>query len=627
MHRLDKPAEVFTAFSLAVLYSAASIFYFLVPDRVFYVKSLFGLGLVFAVPVAYFTLVALFLALYSYLLKQDIKLIAAPAIAIAVSLSLCYLFADMKVAMLKASPFGSDRRNIYNLYTLVYYAVFMGLFSTATGLVFRRIFKGRPARFLDFKDAGPQDAAFHLPMLAFFLFIQFALFSGGMKAGAVLFTALFIAALSSARFSVLLNRIKGLIARFLQNEKACLVAIFLAAFLIRYFWGMRLLNLSGDNFIRASDDGLTYDPFAATIAGGGLVPRDGAFSVSGFAYWYFLAAVYKIFGLHNFRAMIFFQALIGSSVPVSAYFIAKGVFRSKFVSALAGLMAAFNLTLIFLSVVIGMEALYIPLTAFALALTARILSKGRIDAKGAFLSGCAFGLANNARPELLLFPIALAAVFFIFTFGGGRKAGKAARTAFATLLGFAVFMSIQHITHYIKYGEFHLMSTAMGNAYTQSCVTDDNMILDRLGFNPFKDLCASTSAFANNPLVISKLLATGIFKRLIIFFFMPSFGIFDPVYLVNPSRGAFFRFPLYAQFYEYLFTAGGIIAAFLKRREGILAKTALFVFVIYIASLYAFMWVRNSRYRGVILPALIVFFSYGVCRFYEKVKERYKGAA
>ena len=81
------------------------------------------------------------------------------------------------------------------------------------------------------------------------------------------------------------------------------------------------------------------------------------------------------------------------------------------------------------------------------------------------------------------------------------------------------------------------------------------------------------------------------------------------------------------QFYEYLFVVIGILAAFLGKRERLLSKALILLFILYISSLYGFMWVRNSRYRGVILPLFIMFFSYGLWWFCEKVRGRYGAKA
>ncbi len=50
------------------------------------------------------------------------------------------------------------------------------------------------------------------------------------------------------------------------------------------------------------------------------------------------------------------------------------------------------------------------------------------------------------------------------------------------------------------------------------------------------------------------------------------------------------------------------------------AKIILVSFVIYLSSVYGLTWIRNCRYRGVLIPILTIFFAYGIQIFNKKVK-------
>lgn len=107
---------------------------------------------------------------------------------------------------------------------------------------------------------------------------------------------------------------------------------------------------------------------------------------------------------------------------------------------------------------------------------------------------------------------------------------------------------------------------------------------------------------------------------------MPNFGVFDPIYMVNPSSGYFFRFPVYIQFYGYLLTLSGLAAALLLKggRQGVIV---LILFLAYMSLRVAIFYASNSRYRGVLLPVFIIFFSYGINILCRTVRDAYKKGA
>ncbi len=592
--------------SVAVgLYMALSLFYFRALDSFFYVKNLFNSGIIFVFPVPYLLLIAAFVYIYSSVAKTDPRRIAYPVFAMAILFSLIYLLTELKIGMVKTNPFQESRR-AFDLYSSLYYTAINTIFCLWAGAMFRKA------------DVNPEDLVFQLPMLTTFLIIEAMLFIAGQTIYALLFLIIFILGLLSA-VRGFTSRAKAVMARFMDREKLLLLAIFLLAFLIRYWWGMRVVGILGDRFIYNSDDALSYDPFAATIAQGGIVPEKDAFWMSGFGYWYFLAAIYKLFGLHNFKAVVLVQSLAGAAVPVFTYLLAKRVFAIRLVPIIAAIMITLNFNLIFLSTVIGMEAIYVPLLTLAMLITVSILSVKRIRYINFGLMGMAFGAANLIRPEVLFFPLVLAALFYIFL---RREAGfkKTALAIVAFFMGFALVILIQHIATYMMYGKIRLTSAALGGTFANSYGSPENGILDQMGFNPFKSVPDSIGAFLREPITVTTLLAKGFIKRNIIYYFKPNFGVLDPISLINPSSGYFFAYPVYFQLYGYLFIIGGLLHAFFRDRTNLLIKTILFIYAPYLSTMYGFVWVTNPRHRGVLAPIFLTFFAYGIAVFYKKLK-------
>ena len=128
-----------------------------------------------------------------------------------------------------------------------------------------------------------------------------------------------------------------------------------------------------------------------------------------------------------------------------------------------------------------------------MAVTVTIYLLKDFNYKNAFIIGACFGLANNVRSELLLFPVILAVLI--------RK--KAIISLFA---GFILFMSIHHIVNYINYGEYHLIPID-GLKATFAGGHDENTILNEMGFNLFKS--GAWSTFLNNPIIVSRLIVKG----------------------------------------------------------------------------------------------------------------------
>lgn len=620
--RLNSPKEILSSASLVTAYTCLSLLYFNYFGQKFYIKNLFNCGITIAIPLPYIVLTSIFLLLYASVLREDPKRIALPVIAMALILPIFLLIANLKIGMTTLNPF-SFNRGIYKIYAGIYCAIALASFSIFTGIFFRGILKNKICSFLGPNGSVHQRMIFHLPVLIYFIFIEAVLILNGLAIHASFFLLLSLVFLLPDTMVFLSDRVKPGLEKLFKNELFFLTAIFLLAFALRYLWGERIIGPLGARFLIASDDGRAYDKLASMIARGEIIPKSDFFCLSGFGYWYFLAGLYKIFGAHNFKAVVIVQSFLGALVPVFTYLISKNIFKRIFPSIIAAIITSFNLTLVFLSSVIGMEALYIPLFFLALTAASYFMSSDRYNYWKAFAVGGLFGFANNARGELLFMPFLLSILaFFLIKSRNMNKIRPALLAAGAVFLGFVLFMSMQHIASYVIYSEYHIAPSSVKGVFVSERFGEENAALANMGFNPFKSMGASVSALLNNPFKACDLIFTGFSKRIIIYYLQPNFGVFDPIFLVNPASGYLFDFPLYLQFLGYMFIIVGIVTALMKK-ENIIPKIMLLMIVVFISSIYAFIIVQNSRNRGVLIPIAVILFSYGLSRFLHHLKIAY----
>ncbi|MFH1996806.1 MAG: hypothetical protein ABIJ27_07445 [Candidatus Omnitrophota bacterium] len=604
---------------LVFAYSAISLAYFVIIDPKFYAKNMFNCGIAFAAPLPYVFLTALFTILYASFLKQKgLRAAVFPVLSMALLLPLWYLVTRMLIEMRVTYPYGGNR-GVYGVYAVLYFLFFTGAFSFLSGMIFRKVIGQKAPLPFDKDGSRQRNFIFHMPILVYFVYVETTLFAHGFIAYAAWGLALFLLAALFEGPARATRELKKLALRFIRNERLFLSVIFILAFLIRYFWGMRLLGITGENYIIASDDGPGYDHIAATLAQGKLISTESVYGVSGFGYWYFLSGIYKLFGLHNFKAIIVVQSLIGASVPVLTYWIGKSMTKTFLVPVLAGVLTCFDLTLVFLSGVIGMEAIYIPLVYTALAVTVYFLTKRTIDVKRAFCIGGLFGFAYLARPpELLLLPLFLVVIAFLFL----RDARPTMRHIAVFLAGFLLVISVQFAVNYALYDIGPSMPGAVKASFQVSGPSSENMILGRMGFSPFEDLGRSVTVFLDRPVIVTKLLTGGFIKRLALLYLFPNFGVFDPFFLVTPASGYFFRFPAFVQLCGYCLVLFGIFGAFMKK-ESRKGAAVLLAFLAYMSIRVALFYVLNARYRGVLMPVFLLFFAFGVSELYKKTKLAY----
>jgi Tfp pilus assembly protein PilF/4-amino-4-deoxy-L-arabinose transferase-like glycosyltransferase len=179
--------------------------------------------------------------------------------------------------------------------------------------------------------------------------------------------------------------------------------IFLAALAFRLVYFLTARDDPLMTYVDAVPDAFLYHNWALDITGG--VGTAGAYYI-GPAYAFFLAAVYKLFGVHLY-GVILVQIFLGAATAALVYVLAGRLF-GRLAAAVAGGIWAVYLPAIFFDTQILPASMTLFLVTASLLLLAVALDFGRRWALAAAAAGALFGGAALARPNLLLFVPALA---------------------------------------------------------------------------------------------------------------------------------------------------------------------------------------------------------------------------
>ena len=425
-----------------------------------------------------------------------------------------------------------------------------------------------------------------------------------------------------------LNRKK--ITDFLKREDVVVACIIISAFLIRAFFALRILRLTGDAFPLASDDGQTYDANAVLVMrsianlarGRQIMPSayDPGYSI-------FLGLVYKIFG-RNFYAASLIQAALNALMTAGVYFIAKSVFNRRSIGLIAAVLTATNQPLIMLSAVLGVEALYIPLLVFSIYFLVRS-AKDSIGMEKRnyylFIAGLIMGFAIISRVGLLLFPGMV--IFWLLLRG---KGGHWFKSAGIFILGLAPAFFLVTFLVFANTGELGWFSKKQevgwgvysdivkkGGDKEDPRYIYSNAKLIEMGIEPFKDFQGSVAAISRDPLKVLKIESKIIAARLRFFLFYPNFGLFDPIFILNSTIPN--QYAQTMEFYALLFLAAGITGVLIKK-DRLRKSSPIIVLILYYLIVHVGLSpVQCARYRVPIVPFLIIFAANSLYLFYNGI--------
>lgn len=354
--------------------------------------------------------------------------------------------------------------------------------------------------------------------------VPIALLFGGMGLGAGLGAA-------HDRTERLLRRT----ASVAMSHPALLVLVI--AFIARAAFSWNLVSALPDyrQFAWASDDGPAYHDFSTRIV------RDPGAIVDVFAQPTF-SALYGSYAALLFwlsRGDVLTFALIQSGVGVIVPLLGAALtsrLAGPGAALLAGVLLALNQNLAMHSVLLATEALFVPFVLAACLAALRYRSAP--SAPTAALTGVMIGLAIAARNLGVVFVPILLGVLLL-----GKREGviiRAGHTALA--VGFVLLPLVPTaLATTITTGVPRLTNQQSALAWSLSSevgeeINPSNLPLVARGIDPMTDPAGSLRRFVLDPLPVIAYVAQSAPRRALTLLSYPSFGLFDPLWLVNQGN-------------------------------------------------------------------------------------------
>lgn len=570
--------------TLIIFLAIFSVYMFNIENYFIIKMRITGLMLYFPIPILFFTIIFIFVYIYSKLLNKSL----VNSLFLIFPLAIFWKLAFFVIEMIGADPWRGNK-TIFTIYSHAYLTL---VISFCLIIIYK---------LGDYLAMAQQKPIVIIPGITFVSYLIYQIFRTRSYNYIWLIpvTSLILYFLWEKRHIFKVINKRGLLF---------IVAVFILAFVVRFVWGLRVISLTGNQFYAASDDGVTYGPNAEDWVKG--IGGPSAFgSIGGFVYSVFLGVIYKLFGNPNYYAVIFIQAILGALVPVCIYYIAK-LISNPYIAKSSAILVSLNMNSVFTSIVVGMEALFIPLIFIFLYLLIKYINNGKIKAfRYPFLIGALLGVANIIRPEVLLFPIVVTLCFFLFNQNRFHRR-DISKIIISFILGFSIILFSYCLRNYIKEGKFDFRteSAAITACLVENGVVESKVLCD-MGFNPFANLGGSLKIAIKEPLRVGSLLLKGISKKGFNYLFCANFGEMDFLTLLNNAGigETIYRFSIYNQFYIYLFVLMGLILFFMDKNY-LLEKSILLGYIFYTFLFYAIIYSKNARYKAVLEPLFIMLF-------------------
>ncbi|MFH1791608.1 MAG: hypothetical protein ABH885_06485 [Candidatus Omnitrophota bacterium] len=410
------------------------------------------------------------------------------------------------------------------------------------------------------------------------------------------------------------------VRRRVFNTRFIALCVFVFALAVRILFLANLLNIEGNNYPFASDDGDTYETYAVrALADPSIFIKESPHYFMVF-YSAFITGVYKIFG-HGFFTVGAAQSVIGAFSCVLIFLLAYGVTGSRVVGILSSAGIAVNSALIQLTVTLSTEALYIPLIILFVYM---LFLYGKRQAKGQCLvflmaAGVSLGLSALIR-ELAVYLSVFAAAWIIFygaDYGSLRIVRRIRDAALFFVLMMLVILPVT-LANYRNTGKFYLIyntanrsSWVTASSWGEDLVPSNKRLIDLGLTDPISDPSGSMKAFLESPGEVTAAFAEIIPKRMRNIFLWPNFGYFDPVYLVNNAKYAN-RYASYLEFYVILLMAAGLFI-FLFSKIKASYKALILLVVVFYALMHGVIFLSQSpRYKAPMDPFIAIVTAYGL---------------
>ncbi len=516
------------------------------------------------------------------------------------------LAVDLKARLAVSNPLNK----VYYLYVLLAMFLFFSYFAYKTARVVKN----------GWVERAPDDDRALIYPLAFLALIVLLAKNGFMRDLAAIGTVFVVSFFLDAWD--FLKKACNSIGRALSPRARFLIVVYIIALVARIAFSVILIGQVGDTYPTASCDGTGYDANGMKIAKDFKSITDGSlcFGIFGPYYWIFLGLVYKLFG-HSYYIVAFVQSLFAALLAPLVYLIAQRLTSDERISRTAGLLTAFCMSLIYLSVVLEPEALMIPLLYIALVLIERYGEKGTRHLWRSAALGVVFGLMNGIRSIMVLFPVFIA-LWLLFFVPHMRLRQKFVNLIVLLLISIAVSMPAEYM--YSRYqfrdGTWHKRASSLVMSQGVGTYAALNPELDSLGFNPFASVPESVRAFLKHPKQITLLFTKSVAGNVHRFFFLNFVGYFNPYVLVIPSKYNNL-FGAYMLFYMYAFMVIGGIRLFFARLARGSAYLLIFLFVYYLASHPLFFKIIIARHRAPLHPFFIILFALGFFYIWDWIKK------
>jgi tetratricopeptide (TPR) repeat protein len=440
-----------------------------------------------------------------------------------------------------------------------------------------------------------------------------------------------------------------------QVPEIVLVAVvFVIAMAARlgYLWELR----DAPFFHHPVGDSLVYHLRALEIAGGDLIGREAYFHSSPL-YPYFLALIYKVFGVH-FTLLRVIQFVIGSATCVLIYQLTRRVAPdSKAAPLVAGVAAALYGTFAFFDGDLLMISLVL-LFACGAILVLSTLDRPVEETAGsdtippravwkealiALAAGALLGLSGLGKPNVLVFaPFALA---WILTGFGRRFALRRLPAAMIFVVGCAAAVAPITARNFAVSNDFVLVSSNAGvNLYIGNNESAEGIFMlppdsgldnTRLYLSSRETAEAATGSENMRPSEVSAYWTSRALNfiqnspREALSLTWRKFRLFWNHYEIPNHHNKKFVTIYYASFLKTLFAGFklvaplavmGIVLLFITRPVSSIARLYLGFIAVYMFTLIPFF--VTARYRLPVVPFLIVFASFGVFKLVQIIQKK-----
>jgi len=401
---------------------------------------------------------------------------------------------------------------------------------------------------------------------------------------------------------------------FMKKDVNLLIFIFILAFLLRALFAVNIINKTeaegAKGFVQASDDGISYDRTAVELAQDTGKGAKREIKIWGGnwdeAYAVFLAGLYRLFG-RNFYVVTLIQAFFGAFIPVIVFLLGKLLF-----SRTEGIVAAIAMTLkspiIFLSIVLGHEAVWFPLfMLFVLALSRYYKAKRR-NYVNEISAGVAIGLVCVFRSIFLYF---LPFMFlWILFFWKDKPVSDRIKAFLAVVIPAIAIMAAVLIifNNNFNFGAKERLASLWESDRLYGSTRIGNSRFTDMGVHFIKDMPGSVRAIGKEPLRFFGVLLKYYPLRIAAYLQAYQFGFFDPVYLINYAKYPNGFMPT-LEFYFTLFFIYGLIRCL--RQDRILKSPIFMVLVFHITIFALVFFVITPRYRDICTPFIYLIGAHG----------------